>query len=73
MNPKPAALLAERLRSAVGALRVALPAGDLLSLTASFGVSALAEGDSVDTLLARADAGLYAAKRAGRNRVRAGS
>ena len=68
-----AALLAERLRSAVGALRVALPAGDLLSLTASFGVSALAEGDSVDTLLARADAGLYAAKRAGRNRVRAGS
>lgn len=39
------------------------------SLTASFGVATYQHGDDVDTLLARADAALYRAKAAGRNRV----
>ena len=37
--------------------------------TASFGVAAAQAGDTPETLIARADAALYAAKRAGRDRV----
>lgn len=40
-----------------------------LSLTVSIGVSALRKGDSVGSLIARADKALYQAKRAGKNRV----
>jgi len=43
------------------------------SITASFGVTDLAEGDSAETLLKRADALLYQAKAEGRNRVIAAS
>ena len=38
--------------------------------TASFGVAQAAPGDTVDDVIARADAALYEAKGAGRNRVR---
>jgi diguanylate cyclase (GGDEF)-like protein len=38
-------------------------------ITASFGVAACRDGDNAATLLARADAALYRAKAAGRNRV----
>ncbi len=43
--------------------------GEKFSVTCSFGVSALMEGDGVDELLKRADVALYQAKLAGRNRV----
>ena len=58
-------MLAERLREAIGEAR---PAG--IPITISVGVSA-ASGEQVDydTLFRAADAALYDAKRAGRNRV----
>ena len=37
--------------------------------TASFGVAAFEDADDIEAIIARADAGLYAAKRGGRNRV----
>lgn len=61
---------AERLRQAIAACRIGLPAAEL-SLTATIGVAARATGEDLtfDELLARADAALYRGKAAGRNRV----
>lgn len=60
-----ALLLGERLRAAIAA--EILPR--VGQQTVSIGVASHAPGESVGALLARADAGLYAAKNAGRNRV----
>lgn len=64
-------LVAERLRAQVAAAEMA--AGDTtLHITISLGVTTLhAADDNCDTLLQRADAMLYRAKDAGRNRVEA--
>lgn len=60
--------LAERVRVAVAAAPVA--AGDRpLAVTASLGCAVLAPGEGPEALVARADARLYDAKRAGRDRV----
>lgn len=63
-----AAALAEDLRRAVETRNFG-GNGDTLSLTCSFGVSEWRPSDSIDELLRRADAALYAAKSGGRNRV----
>jgi two-component system cell cycle response regulator len=65
--------LAQRLASAVGELRVKVGDG-AIGVTVSIGVALLSECSIVDglELFARADARLYAAKLAGRNRVCAG-
>jgi diguanylate cyclase (GGDEF)-like protein len=63
-----AAAVAEKI---VAAMRVPFPlAGRSMSVGASLGVAVLAAADGfrAETLLARADAALYEAKRAGRNR-----
>jgi diguanylate cyclase (GGDEF)-like protein len=66
-------VLAERLRAAVEALDTADVCPDR-SLTISVGTALAAAGqaETVDALIARADAAMYAAKDAGRNRVVAG-
>ncbi len=57
--------MAESLREAIAEHSFALVG----KVTASFGVASCREDDTVATLLARADAALYRAKAAGRNRV----
>ena len=63
--------LANRLRAAVEELRVPLPGGPTLAITISIGVATcnLDQLRGAEGLVADADAGLYAAKQAGRNRV----
>jgi len=64
---------AERIREAVG--RVSIPDGDggVFGITASIGTAALRPEDrSFESLYSRADAGLYEAKRLGRNATRRG-
>jgi diguanylate cyclase (GGDEF)-like protein len=62
---------AERFRRAVEALGIAHPAAEGGVVTISVGVAAFEPGveKNIDTILAEADAALYEAKRAGRNRV----
>lgn len=60
-----AMVCAERLRAALAGHDVGLPA----PVTSSFGVSDLRPRETGSTMLARADAALYAAKQNGRNRV----
>jgi diguanylate cyclase (GGDEF)-like protein len=60
--------LAGRVRAAVAARPI--PAGAAaLAVTVSLGCAALAPGEAPEALVARADARLYEAKRAGRDRV----
>lgn len=61
---------AERLRGAVEQARPVL-AGTPWPMTVSIGVAALAGDEDFEALLRRADGAMYAAKRAGRNRVAA--
>jgi diguanylate cyclase (GGDEF)-like protein len=63
--------IAERLRSAIAANPMPSRAGGI-EVTASIGFATLRDGDSADRLLGRADAAMYRAKQAGRNRVEAG-
>jgi diguanylate cyclase (GGDEF)-like protein len=64
-----AAGVAERLRATLAAVELEGPEGDKLGVTASFGVALYPEAQSVDELLTLADAALYGAKAAGKNRV----
>ena len=62
--------VAERLRAAVAAAVVPLDGAGELRFTVSIGAATLDPGDADGAaLLARADAAMYEAKRAGRNRV----
>jgi diguanylate cyclase (GGDEF)-like protein len=62
-------VIAERLRTAIGGLRVPRLDGDgFLRVTASLGVAASSDGVK-DSLIGGADAALYAAKRQGKNQT----
>jgi diguanylate cyclase (GGDEF)-like protein len=61
--------VAEKLRVMLAAQAFALEDGRELGITASFGVSALGAGESLDQLIRQADEALYSAKGKGRNRV----
>jgi diguanylate cyclase (GGDEF)-like protein len=61
--------IAENLRQAVASARFACEDGKPLAITLSIGVTAYGGGESIDQTVNRADAALYQAKEAGRNRI----
>jgi diguanylate cyclase len=65
---------AEKLRVKIQSLRIKVRRTDevLDSITASFGFALAIQGDTLETLLTRADDALYQAKRDGRNQVNPG-
>lgn len=67
-NVDEAAVVAERVRGVVAATPVTLDTAQQLRVTLSGGCAADADGDT-DALLLRADAALYRAKEAGRDRI----
>jgi two-component system cell cycle response regulator len=64
-----AAIFAERLRASIEALEVADGQGVRVPITASIGLAEYQSGDSLDSLVDRADRAMYIAKSSGRNRV----
>jgi diguanylate cyclase (GGDEF)-like protein len=72
VRPHEAQMLAERVVVGVRATRVE-HLGRLLPLTVSLGLAARKDGDTSETWIARADAALYKAKQAGRDRWREGA
>jgi diguanylate cyclase (GGDEF)-like protein/PAS domain S-box-containing protein len=67
-TPATLGVLAERLRALVAGARL-IDAGVRVPLTLSIGASVAGPDDTPDTIIRRADALLYRAKRTGRNRV----
>jgi len=68
INAKDAAASAQRIRAAIDATHICFQSADL-HVTASLGIAEVVPGEDVATLIQRADAALYASKKAGRNRV----
>ena len=60
---------ADTIRTALTAIALETPRGDVVGVTASFGVSEYPTYATPEALLAAADAALYQAKRTGKNRV----
>ena len=60
---------AERVRGRIDALTVANGSGSRGSVTTSVGIALSTSADGLESLIARADGALYAAKAAGRDRV----
>ncbi|WP_157236089.1 GGDEF domain-containing protein [Chitiniphilus shinanonensis] len=61
--------VAEKLRQRIENLRIALPSGGELRVTASFGIALSGPHADWDKLVTQADTALYEAKHSGRNRV----
>ncbi len=68
-TPADAGGIMDRLRRGLASQKIALGKGGSVRITASFGVAEMLMDRSVEAAIARADEAMYAAKRAGRNRV----
>ncbi|MCV0427384.1 MAG: diguanylate cyclase [Roseibium sp.] len=62
--------VAERLREAVARKTFETPDGNRFSITASFGIAAISVNKQINQAINAADAAMYAAKHAGRNKVK---
>ncbi|MCL4671436.1 MAG: diguanylate cyclase [Sphingomonadaceae bacterium] len=60
----------ERLREAVGTTDLEMETGHQIYITLSTGIAVFDRHDSAETMIARADAALYAAKHGGRDQVK---
>ncbi|HEY4072577.1 MAG TPA: diguanylate cyclase [Herbaspirillum sp.] len=65
-----AAIVAEKLRVAIASQSIVTANGTTLELSASFGVTAYDDDDSLEAMISRADQALYNAKNNGRNQVK---
>jgi diguanylate cyclase (GGDEF)-like protein len=63
-----AATIAEKVRASVESL-VVLDGDEPVPVTMTFGLAEATAGETIEAVAARADAALYAGKRAGRNQV----
>jgi diguanylate cyclase (GGDEF)-like protein len=61
--------IADKIRSAVGTTPIGIRGEDEIAITVSIGVCLVGADESMDSLAAKADAALYAAKDRGRNKV----
>lgn len=61
--------IAESLRAALAGTRIPTSCGEIIQVTASFGVASLLPNEDFSSLVERADKALYLAKKQGRNRV----
>jgi diguanylate cyclase (GGDEF)-like protein len=61
--------LAERVRRTLALRELTAPDGEVVRVTASFGVAAFPDADTQEELVAASDSALYEAKRSGKNRV----
>ena len=68
-TPEQAAAALEKVRLAIAALSLDTGTRKAITVTASFGVAGFTEEDEPDRVFSRADAALYQAKDAGRDRV----
>ena len=64
-----AKVIAERLRSSVEKMHIALSSGEMINVTISVGFTERQSGDTVESIIKRADDALYHAKESGRNRI----
>lgn len=64
-----AKIVAERIRNSFENAEIEAYPGKAVVFTASFGLAEYQDGDTMDSLLARADRALYYAKETGRNKV----
>lgn len=71
-SPQDAVHLAEALRAQVAKSPIPVGEGAAVPVTLSIGVSGFDVDESIEASIGRADAGLYEAKRSGRNLVRVG-
>lgn len=68
-NAAEAMIACDRLRAKVADTNLVVESGQVVAVTLSVGIAQMASGDDQGQLIARADAALYAAKTAGRDRV----
>lgn len=64
-----ALMIAERIRANIEKMKIALASNQMLQVTVSIGITMRTAGDTVQSIIDRADGALYTAKNSGRNKA----